>query len=223
MLSFTKSSNDLKSKLEALDRSQAFIEFEPDGTIIEANENFINAMGYSLDEIRGKHHAMFVDKLEASSDDYKNFWRDLANGTFKSGEFKRLDKNGREVWIQASYNPMLDKNGKAFRVVKIAADITDKKQRGFENEGQVDAINRSNAVIHFTPDGTIVKANENFLGTLGYSQQEVVGNHHRMFMDPEEAASPDYKQFWQSLANGEFQSNEYKRLGKGGREMDDGV
>lgn len=219
MISFHKPSTDIKSKLEALNRSQAFIEFELDGTIITANENFLTAMGYTADEIRGKHHAMFVEKSEASGDEYKDFWRELAAGVFKAGEFKRFNKNGDQVWIQASYNPMLDKNGKPFRVVKIAADITTQKQRSFENEGQVEAINRSNAVIHFKPDGTITKANENFLAALGYSQKEVVGNHHRMFMDPTESATAEYRTFWDSLAKGEFHTGEYKRLGKGGREI----
>lgn len=162
---------------------------------------------------------MFLDPAEAKGESYKNFWRELASGSFNAGEFKRFTKDGKEIWIQASYNPMLDKNGKVFRVVKIASDITAEKIRGFENEGQVEAINRSNAVIHFKPDGTIIKANENFLSAVGYAENEIVGNHHRMFVDPEEASSPAYKRFWEELARGQFQSNEYKRIGKGGREI----
>ncbi|GJM03280.1 MAG: methyl-accepting chemotaxis protein [Rhodomicrobium sp.] len=219
MLSFSSKSNDVQAKFEALDRSQAFIEFEPDGTIITANKNFLSAVGYSLEEIKGKHHSMFVDPNEVNGEAYKNFWRELDKGNFQAGEFKRINKDGQDIWIQASYNPILDKNGKVYRVVKIAADITAEKLKSFESAGQVEAINRSNAVIHFKKDGTIIKANDNFLAALGYSENEIVGNHHRMFVDPEEASSPTYKRFWEDLGRGEFQSNEYRRIGKGGREI----
>lgn len=219
MFSFSSSSSDLQAKSDALDRSQAVIEFETDGTIITANANFLGALGYSLDDIKGKHHSLFVDKDDVNSAEYQQFWRSLAAGEFQTGEFKRIHKSGKDIWIQASYNPLLDKNGKALKVVKFAADITEAKLRSFDNEGQVEAISRSQAVIQFETDGTIIQANDNFLNTLGYSQDEIVGKHHSMFVAPDEVSSPDYKQFWEDLANGQVQANEYCRIGKGGKEV----
>lgn len=219
MLAFSSKSHDIKAKMDALNRSQAFIEFKLDGTIISANKNFLNAMGYSLEEIVGQHHSMFVEKSEAAGEEYQAFWQSLAGGAYKAGEFKRITKDGEEIWIQASYNPILNKAGKPVGVVKIAADITAQKLKSFENEGQIDAINRSSAVIQFKPDGTIIKANENFLQAVGYALNEIAGNHHRMFMDPEEAALPAYQRFWEDLAMGQYQSDEYKRYGKGCREI----
>lgn len=219
MFTLSSSNNDIQAKLDALDRSQAVIEFETDGTIITANKNFCGAIGYSLDEIKGKHHSMFVDPEEANGAEYRNFWSSLAAGEFKSAEFKRVAKGGREIWIQASYNPILDKNGKAYKVVKFATDITDKKLEYAGLLGRVNAISRSQAVIEFDLAGNIQNANENFLGAVGYSLDEIKGKHHRMFMDPEEANSAAYQQFWDALALGEFQAGEYKRLGKGGNEI----
>jgi methyl-accepting chemotaxis protein len=219
MFTLSSSNNDIQAKLDALDRSQAVIEFETDGTIITANKNFCGAIGYSLDEIKGKHHSMFVDPEEANGSEYRNFWSSLAAGEFKSTEFKRIAKGGREIWIQASYNPILDKNGKAYKVVKFATDITDKKLEYAGLLVRVNAISRSQAVIEFDLAGNIQNANENFLGAVGYSLDEIKGKHHRMFMDPEEAKSAAYQQFWDTLARGEFQAGEYKRLGKGGNEI----
>lgn len=219
MFTLSSSNNDIQAKLDALDRSQAVIEFETDGTIITANKNFCGAIGYSLDEIKGKHHSMFVDPEEANGAEYRNFWSSLSAGEFKSAEFKRVAKGGREIWIQASYNPILDKNGKAYKVVKFATDITDKKLEYAGLLGRVNAISRSQAVIEFDLAGNIQNANENFLGAVGYSLDEIKGKHHRMFMDPEEANSAAYQQFWDALARGEFQAGEYKRLGKGGNEI----
>ncbi len=219
MLNFSRNSSDAEAKLDALNRSQAIIEFETDGKILTANENFLGAVGYSLSEIQGQHHSMFVDKEEAKSSEYGQFWRTLASGEFFSGEFKRINKQGDEIWIQASYNPVYDKNGKTVKVIKIASDITQAKLKNFDDEGQVAAISRSQAVISFKPDGTIINANENFLGAVGYSLEEIKGQHHRMFVAGDEAQSPAYKQFWQDLAEGQFQANEYKRVGKGGDEI----
>ncbi len=206
-------------KLSAIDRSQAVIEFDPEGTILTANQNFLDAMGYSLDEIVGKHHRMFVDPSEAGSASYTEFWRKLQSGQFQSSQFKRLAKGGREIWIQASYNPIFDANGKTMGVVKFATDITDQKLTAADTAGQIDAIHRSQAVIEFDLSGKIIKANDNFLSAMGYSLQEIQGHHHRMFVEPEYANSQAYKDFWAALGRGEFQAAEYKRLGKGGKEI----
>src|SRR3954467_1924973 len=159
---------DLRSKIEALNKSQAVIEFGMDGTILTANKNFTDALGYTLEEIQGKHHSMFVTETEKRSEDYRNFWKALSRGTFQAAEYKRVGKGGREVWIQASYNPLL-RGGKPYKVVKFATDITAEKLQAIDAAGQIDAIGKSQAVIHFNPDGTIITANENFLATLGYA------------------------------------------------------
>lgn len=208
-----------KAELEALGRSQAVIHFEPDGTILDANENFLNAMGYRLEEIKGQHHRMFVESSYASSPEYREFWQKLGSGEFMSAQFKRLAKGGREIWIEASYNPIFDSNGNVVRVVKYATDITANKLKNADYEGQLAAISKSQAVIEFKLDGTIITANENFLNTLGYTLDQVVGKHHRMFCEEAFTKSNEYKEFWARLNRGEFSAGEYKRIGNGGKEV----
>jgi len=208
-----------KATLDAFNRSQAMIEFKPDGTILTANKNFLDAMGYTLNEIQGQHHRLFVDPEYAGSNEYRQFWQRLAAGDFETAEFLRFGKGGTEVWIQASYNPVLNSGGKVVKVVKIASDITGQKKRNADFEGQVAAINKSQAVIHFGLDGTIMDANENFLSTVGYTLEEIVGRHHSMFVEPAHKDSQDYRRFWEELAAGQFQSDEFKRVGKGGKEV----
>ena len=209
----------LQAQIDALYKSQAVIEFTLDGTIQWANENFLSVMGYSLQEIQGQHHRMFADPEYAESNEYQRFWNRLQAGQFFSGEFKRFGKDGKEVWIQASYNPILDADGKPSKVVKCASDITNAKQEAAYNKGKIDAIERAQAVIEFTLDGTIQWANENFLSVMGYSLQEIQGQHHRMFADPEYAESNEYQRFWNRLQAGQFFSGEFKRFGKDGKEV----
>lgn len=208
---------ELQAIVNAVDKVQAVIEFNLDGTIITANENFLKTTGYSLDEIKGKHHRIFCEPTYASSVEYQSFWQKLGRGEFHTGEYKRFSKEGKEVWISGSYNPVFDPAGKPYKVVKFATNVTESKLRNSEFEGKLTAIGRSQAVIEFNLDGTIVVANENFLKTLGYSLDEIKGKHHRMFCDDKYAASPDYKTFWEKLGNGEFFSARYKRFGKGGK------
>jgi methyl-accepting chemotaxis protein len=205
--------------LMAFSRSQAIIEFKPDGTIVSANPNFLKAVGYSAEEIIGRHHSMFVRKRDLEGGDYSGFWKELASGSFKSGAFCRIDKAGEEVWIQASYNPVIKKDGRVTRVIKIASVVTAERQRAAELQSKLDAINRSNAVIEFQLDGTIVDANQNFLDTVGYSLEEIRGKHHSIFVDPAERGSTAYRQFWDDLRSGAFQAGEFHRLGKGGRDV----
>ncbi len=208
---------DLDAVYQALDRAQAIIEFDLDGTVITANENFLDTFGYDLDEVVGKHHRMFCEPTYAASPEYAEFWQKLGRGDYDEAEFKRLGKSGQEIWLRASYNPVLDKNGKAMRVVKFATDVTASKLRTAEFQGKVRAIDRVQAVVEFEMDGTVITANENFLDTFGYDLDEVVGKHHRMFCEPDYAASPEYAEFWQKLGRGEYAAAEFKRLGKGGQ------
>ncbi|MEM1355085.1 MAG: methyl-accepting chemotaxis protein [Planctomycetota bacterium] len=210
---------DYTGQVEAIRRSQAVIEFELDGTITFANENFLQTVGYRLDEIVGKHHRMFADPEYAASAEYQQFWDRLARGEFFSGEFRRLGKGGKEIWIQASYNPILDESNKPFKVVKYASDITEQKLASADSAGQINAIGKSQAVIEFTPDGTILNANDNFLGAVGYTLAEIQGQHHRIFCDPAYTKTPEYSQFWAKLAGGEYEAGEFKRFGKDGSEI----
>jgi methyl-accepting chemotaxis protein len=207
------------SQLAAIDRSQAMIEFSLDGVILNANENFLKALGYALNEIKGQHHSLFVDPSYRQTNEYRLFWDKLARGEFDAGQYKRIGKGGREVWIQASYNPIIDQAGKAFKVVKYATDITAEVVKNADLTGQLDAINKAQAVIEFTLDGKIIHANENFLHTLGYVASEIVGQHHSMFVEPSYRQSTEYRLFWDKLARGEFDAGQYKRIGKGGKEV----
>ena len=210
---------ELAAKVAAISKTQAVIEFNLDGTVLTANQNFLDALGYTLEEVKGKHHRMFVDSAYAQSNEYRQFWEKLNRGEFDAAEYKRIGKGGREVWIQASYNPLLDKQGKPFRVVKFAIDVTATKLRNADFEGQLNAVSKAQAVIEFKMDGTVLTANENFLKVLGYSLEEIKGRHHRMFVDSDYAQKAEYRAFWDKLNRGEYDAGEYKRIGKGGKEI----
>ncbi len=210
---------EFEGKVKAISRAQAVIEFDLSGMILDANQNFLNTVGYELSEVIGQHHKMFVEEEEGRSAAYRNFWQGLARGEFESGEYKRVGKGGKEVWLQATYNPIFDVNGRPFKVVKYAIDVTDEKIRNAEFEGKVTAIDRSQAVIEFDLKGNILRANQLFQETMGYADSEIVGKHHRMFADAATSSSAEYREFWQRLGRGEFESGEYKRVGKGGREV----
>lgn len=211
--------NDHRALVAAMNRSQAIIEFNLDGTILHANENFLGTVGYSMSDIKGQHHRMFCDPQYANTPEYKRLWEKLGRGEFDAGEYKRFGKNGKEIWIQASYNPMMNADGKPYKVVKFATDITAQKMKTAEFEGKMTAISKSQAVIEFNLDGTILTANDNFLKGLGYTLNEIKGQHHRMFCEPTYTQSMEYKYFWEKLNRGEFDAGEYKRLGKNGKEI----
>lgn len=210
---------DLNSLMNAFNHSQAMIEFDLEGNILQANANFLDKVGYRLEEVQGRHHRMFCTPEYASSPEYAEFWRSLATGKFDQGQYKRLGKGGKEIWLQATYNPILNQAGEPFKVVKFATDITDQRMRNAEYEGKVEAIQRSQGVIEFDLNGRVLAANENFLKVLGYRLDEVLGQHHRMFCDDQYLNSPAYRAFWAKLERGEYDSGEYMRLGKGGREV----
>ena len=210
---------DLQAINTALNRVQAVIEFELDGTILHANDNFLRVIGYTLAEVQGKHHAIFCDPEYVKTAEYGDFWAKLGRGEFDQGEYKRRARDGREVWINASYNPILDADGKPYKVIKFATDITASKRRNADYEGKIDAISKAQAVIEFRLDGTIIRANDNFLTSVGYTLAEIEGKHHRLFCEAEYASSEEYAQFWQKLGKGAFDAGEYKRVTKDGREI----
>lgn len=210
--------SDSKYILDAISKSQAIIEFDLKGNVLTANENFCNALGYRLNEIVGKHHSMFCEPAYTATPEYRAFWARLGRGEYDAGAYKRLAKGNREIWIQASYNPV-SRGGKPYKVVKFAADITAAKKQAVEDSGKLEAISRSQAVIEFTPKGEILTANENFCQAMGYSLAEIIGKHHSIFCDPAYTRTEDYSSFWRRLADGEFIANEFVRFGKGGREI----
>ncbi|MFI5914836.1 PAS domain S-box protein [Dactylosporangium sp. NPDC051541] len=210
---------EFEGKVAAISRAQAVIEFDTNGTILDANRNFLDLLGYGLDEIRGRHHKLFVDPADAASDQYQDFWERLKRGEFDSGEYKRVGKDGREVWIQATYNPILDLDGRPYKIVKFASDVTQAKLRTAEFEGKVAAINRAQAVIEFDLDGNVLTANDNFLRTMGYSMREILAQHHSMFCTQDYVTSQEYRDFWLRLGRGEILSGRFHRIGKYGRDV----
>ena len=210
---------EAEGKLGAISRSQAIIEFDLQGRVLHANENFLQLMKYSLDDIVGRHHRMFVTQQHAASPEYHAFWERLSRGEYESGEFLRIGRDGREVWIQATYNPILDPMGKPLKVVKFAADITGQKMRSAEHKAQVEAIDKGQAVIEFDLDGKVLCANRNFLASMGYTLREIQGQHHSMFCTNEYVQSAEYRDFWLKLGEGQFVSGRFARVGKFNREV----
>lgn len=207
-----------RNDMDALSRSQALIWFSPDGVILDANENFCRALGYELNEIVGKHHRLFCEEAITSSPDYQAFWRDLASGKFKQGQFRRINKSGADVWIEASYNPVM-RGSKVQSILKVASDITQSKIAALHDANRIRAIGESQAIIEFEVDGTIVNANTNFCKTMGYDQNEIIGKHHRMFCQKDYVATSDYDKFWERLRAGEFIADNFIRIGKGGNQV----
>jgi methyl-accepting chemotaxis protein len=203
-------------QVQAMDRAHSVAEFALDGTILAANANFLAVFKYSRDAIVGKHHRILVDPAERDTEDYQAFWSALARGEYRSGKFKRLDQAGNQVWIEASYNPILDTDGRPLKIIKFATDITRNTMLAIDNAGQIEAINKSQAVIEFGMDGTVLSANKNFLDIMGYALEEIVGKNHALFLEAGEQNSLEYKQFWQSLRDGFYQRCQYKRIRKDG-------
>ncbi|NPA72243.1 MAG: PAS domain S-box protein [Gammaproteobacteria bacterium] len=215
----TSENAELTDVMNAINRSLAVIEFDLDGNILKANDNFLNALGYSASELAGKNHSLFVEPSYKDSMEYKRFWQTLAQGDFFSGRFLRIGKDGREVWIEATYNPIKDKNGMPYKVVKFASDITLQAEYELESEAKLMAIDKSYAVIEFKTDGTVLQANENFATALGYGMSDLVGKHHSVFVEQSYALSPEYKQFWAELSEGKDQVGTFKRIGQSGQEV----
>ena len=195
--------------LNAIHSANATIEFLPDGTILTASELFCLTVGYSLEQIVQKHHRIFCKPEQTSKPEYAEFWRQLAQGRTKRGAFERISAAGETIWLEAAYFPVLNKQGKVERIIKIAANITDKYNASLRDKAVLQALDRSMAVIEFEPDGTILTANTNFLSTVGYRLEEIKGQHHRMFCT--EAFYREYPDFWTQLARGDLKSGLYER------------
>lgn len=218
----TALTNELQSHkdlLSALSNAVAMIEFEPDGTILNANENFLKTMGYSLNDIVGKHHRIFCTPETTQSIEYQTFWQRLSNGEGFKGQYVRLTRSGEEVWLEASYCPVVGSDGRVQKVAKIAVDITERVNSNRELENLFEAVNRSMAVIEFTPEGNVIRANGNFLQTTGYSEHEIIGQHHRMFCTDEVRKSPEYADFWRRVGSGEIMSGKFHRASKSGQSI----
>ncbi|HEV8512930.1 MAG TPA: PAS domain-containing protein, partial [Cyclobacteriaceae bacterium] len=211
---------ELEGQMSAINASNAYIEFQPDGTIIKANDLFLSTLKYSLQEIEGKHHRMFCESSYGNSSTYQQFWANLRDGKAQIGEFKRLRKDGTEIWLQANYTPVKDDKGNVIKVIKLATDITESKLTNADFQGQLAAIGKSNAVIEFNMDGTVITANDNFLSAMGgYSLNEIKGKHHRMFVEANYGRSAEYAEFWRKLNNGEFFVGTYSRVDKRGKDV----
>ncbi|EPY03058.1 methyl-accepting chemotaxis protein [Magnetospirillum fulvum] len=208
-----------ESIIQALEKSNARVEFDLNGNVISANENFLTLMGYSLAEALATNHRAFVDDSYRASNDYTEFWKKLRRGEYQSGQFKRITKDGRVIWLEAAYNPILKPDGTPTKIVKYATDVTKEKEHYLDLVGKYNAIMKSQAVIEFKMDGTILTANDNFLKAMGYNLAEIVGKHHGIFVDPAYRASQEYRVFWETLQRGEFLAAQYRRIGKGGREV----
>jgi methyl-accepting chemotaxis protein len=209
----------LSATVDAIDRTAGMIEFAPDGTIMAANANFCALMGYAEADLVGKHHRIFMPEGEAALPAYAQFWDDLRAGKACSDQFRRVARSGADVWIQASYNPIVGADGVVQGVIKVASDVTEVKTRSLDMRGQLEALGRSQAVIEFDLTGKILTANRNFLDAMGYELDEIAGRHHAIFVAPEERDSADYRAFWDALAGGHYQEAEFRRLRKDGTDI----
>jgi methyl-accepting chemotaxis protein len=212
----SKRKADMLGQLAAIDKALAVIEFTLDGKIIKANKNFLDLMGYTLEEIKGQHHRIFVAEEERNAPAYAQFWQKLGRGEYDQRLYRRITKSGHEVWIQATYNPIIDAMGRPFKIVKYARDVTQQQLQAADFSGQITAINKVRAVIEFDVNGNILHANNNFLRAVGYSLSEIVGKHHAMFVEPAERASAQYQEFWKRLAAGQYDAGLYRRVKKNG-------
>ncbi|EAI3905270.1 PAS domain-containing protein [Campylobacter lari] len=209
-----QSNQTFQDILNAISKTMAMIEFQTDGTIINANENFLKTMNYSLNEIKGKHHSMFCLPEVVKSQRYVDFWRDLKSGISRNGLFRRIAKGGKDIYLEANYLPILNQNNEVYKVIKFANDITQRNYEMLDLKNTIDAANRSMAIIEFNPYGEILNANENFTQTMGYSLSEIKGKHHSMFCEEKFRNSKEYTIFWEELRSGKFQSGKFIRFGK---------
>jgi methyl-accepting chemotaxis protein len=204
--------NSKNAIIDAINSSMAVIEFSPAGDILTANENFLKCIGYTLEELTGQHHRIFCKQSLVNSPEYKNFWSELASGQFITGEFQRLTKNGQNLWLEASYNPIYDEDGKVVKIIKFASDVTEEKTESKKNNELIKAFNHSSAMIEFDLNGNILSANDNFCKAIGYRNEDLLGRHHRIFCKEDYANSKDYSDFWKQLNAGEVFGGRFERV-----------
>ena len=214
-----ESNHKFTALVKSIDQSQVMIEFDLRGNVLKANPMFLQVMGYTAEELVGKHHSFFTEPEYAASDAYRRFWSDLRSGKSFTGEYKRLGKGGKEIWLQAAYSPMVGSEGEVTGVVKVASDINETKNLNMANSGKIAAIERSMGVVEFEPGGMILRTNAAFLALVGYSEHELKGQHHRLFVRPEEAEAAAYAAFWESLAAGNIVAGQFERVTKDGRSV----
>lgn len=205
-----------KSVLDAINLSNAVIELKADGTVIRANKNFCDIFGFSESELIGKKHSELCEEDYVKSAEYVAFWRTLRAGQFLQGKFARINKEGEEVWLEATYNPVFNEDGSIAKIIKLASNITKEVQENNRRVALIDSIEKSMAIIEFNLKGEVIRANKNFFDTFKYSEQEIVGQHHRRFCKTDYVHSDDYKEFWDRLRSGEFFRGQFERINKFG-------
>jgi methyl-accepting chemotaxis protein len=211
--------DELNYKFNAVNKSTAIIEFDKNGQIINANEIFLENFGYKKNEVIGKHHSIFCKSEYVKSYEYKNFWKKLNSGSFFKDRFVRVDKSGNEIWLEATYNPVYDKNSNLKSILKLATNITEKVIEEQEKDSLIKGIDRSMAIIELNPEGFILNANDNFLNITKYKLNEIKGKHHSLFCNKDYTKSEEYSIFWKKLNEGEFFSGRFSRLDKNGKEI----
>ncbi|MFP8964969.1 methyl-accepting chemotaxis protein [Pokkaliibacter sp. CJK22405] len=207
----------LLAEQRAIESSMAVINFDLQGNVEDANANFLSAMGYTLDQIKGKHHRIFCDEETRNSKEYAGFWESLRRGKFFSGRIKRVTAKGQVIYLEASYNPIVDEAGNVTGFIKVASDITAQMLESMRSKAIISALDRSMALIEFTPDGKVLNANDNFLSVMGYRRDDLPKLHHKNFVDPAYATSKEYERVWDHLRQGLFYSSRVKRFAKDGK------
>lgn len=205
--------------LGMIDTSFCVAEFDLKGNIIRVNDNFLALTGYDEEEVLGQHHSMFLSEHVVEAPEYDSCWADLCAGKSKSMVLPWITKTGESKWVEETVGPVKDRSGNVIRIVGLGLDVTDQHERLAELQGKVEAIEHSQAVVEFDPEGNIQNANSNYLVTMGYERWEIVGKHHRMLLDPEYAQSSEHTAFWRSLAEGKTTPRQIKNIGKDGREV----
>jgi methyl-accepting chemotaxis protein len=215
----TTESNNYLQVLKALNDSNAVIEFTLDGIVVSVNDNFCKALGYDEGYIVGRHHTILCDDSYANSSEYSLFWQKLRQGEFVSGTFRRRHKLGHPIWLEASYNPIFDKDGKVVKIFKIAGEVTEKTKKLHEINSLINALDRSTAVVEFDLDRKVCAANGNFLSTMGYGIDEILGKKHATFCFETEVHSADYNDFWDKLLSGQYVHGRFRRRTSIGAEI----
>lgn len=219
LLRFSQLTTHTGAELSAIEHAVPMIVFSPEGRVLRANDLFLSTLGFQRDDVIGQHHRIFCDPNYVASPLYRKHWETLNQGQPITDTIKRIAKNGEAVWLQGTYAPVLNKQGKVVEIVKIASEVTERVTQAQEHRSLLAALNRSMAMISFTPQGTIVSANDNMLALMGYRLDEARGQSHAVLCLPEFVASDDYRRHWQRLARGEFITGRFERINRRGERV----